>query len=130
MDRAVSIGNNLPKESRSLITALILLLPVVVIACIDIALVYYQFALAPSVEVKNLVPSATLTNTAWLLGKFFFIGGLVLVMVILRHLIFTQSMGLFILSAGGLAVHIATSIIVESAVVTPFIAMNALNFFG
>lgn len=107
-----------------------LLLPVVAIACIDIVLVYYQFAFTPSVDVKNLVPPAALTNTAWMLDKIVIGGGVVLVVMTLQHLFFTQSMSLFILSAGGLAVHLATSFIVESAVVTPFIATNTLNLFG
>ncbi|MBX8557147.1 hypothetical protein K5D56_22020 [Pseudomonas cichorii] len=118
------------KESMYLMSAVILLLPVVAIAFIDIALVYYQFALAPSVDVKNLVPSAALTNTSWVLDKIAIGGGVVLVVMTVQHLFFTQSMGLFILSAGGLAVHLVTSFIVDPTVVTPFIAMNALNLFG
>ncbi|WP_282366341.1 hypothetical protein [Pseudomonas sp. PS02290] len=130
MGMPVSTGNHIPKESRSLISAVILLLPVLVIACIDIVLIYYQFALAPSVDVNNLVPSAALTNTAWVLDKVVIGGGVVLVVMPLQHLFLTQSMGLFILSAGGLAVHLATSFIVDQAVVTPFIASKALNLFS
>lgn len=76
------------------------------------------------------MPSAVLTNTAWVLDKISLGGGVVLVVMTLKHLFFTQSMGLFILSAGGLAVHLATFFIVEPSVVTPFIATNALNLFG
>lgn len=130
MGKTVVTGYHPSKASQSMVSAVLLLLPVVAIVFIDIALVYYQFALTPSVDLKNLVPATALVNTGWLLDKISIVGGVILAIMALQHLFITQSLSLFILSAGGLAVHLATTFIVDTAIVTPIIASNALHLFG
>jgi len=53
-------------------------------------------------------------------------GGLILLVMPLKNLLVTQSMNLFLLCAVALAVHLASAIIVDTSVVTPFVAAKAL----
>lgn len=129
MNEPALTGHQTRTVNRSSAAAVILLLPVLAIVCIDMVLIYYQFALAPFGGVASDVPHAVLTNTAWVLDKISVGGGTILLVMALKHLFFTQSMSQFLLCAVALAVHIATIYIVDPAVVTPFIAVKVQDLF-
>lgn len=126
VNRPVLSGHQPRTENQSSAAAVILLLPVLAILCYDIVLIYYQYALAPAGGVANTVSQAALTNTAWVLDKITIGGGVILLVMALKNLLVTQSMSLFLLCAVALAVHLASAFIVDTSVVTPFVAAKAL----
>jgi hypothetical protein len=118
-----------PPVNRHWALAVILLLPVWAIVCIDIVLIYFQITYAPSSAVASDVSHSVLTNTAWVLDKISVGGGTVLFVVTLELLFFVQSLRQFLLCAVALTVHLATVYFVDPAVLTPLIAVKALGLY-
>lgn len=127
VNRPMLYGHQPRTENQSSAAAVILLLPVLAILCFDIVLIYYQYAVAQAGGVANTVSQAAQTNTAWVLDKITIGGGVILLVMALKNLLVTQSMSTFLLCAVALVVHLSAAFIVDTGVVTPFIAAIALE---